>query len=59
MINNCMAKINSTNLVITLSKLAKDTDPDVPVLNEETKAQLEQIITELAGSGVLIEIQEA
>ena len=54
-----MAKINSTNLVITLSKLAKDTDPDVPVLNEETKAQLEQIITELAGSGVLIEIQEA
>lgn len=59
MINNCMAKINSTNLVITLSKLVKDTDPDVPVLNDETKAQLEQIITELAGSGVLIEIQEA
>ena len=54
-----MAKINSTNLVITLSKLLKDTDPDAPVLNEETKAQLEQIVTELAGAGVLIEIQEA
>jgi len=54
-----MAKINSTNLVITLSKLVKDTDPDAPVLNEETKAQLEQIVTELAGAGVLIEIQEA
>lgn len=59
MINNCMAKINSTNLVITLSRLVKDTDPDAPVLTDETRAQLEQIITELAGAGVLIEIQEA
>lgn len=59
MINNCMAKINSTNLVISLSKLVKDTDPDAPVLNDETKAQLEQIVTELAGVGVLVEIQEA
>lgn len=59
MINNCMAKINSTNLVISLSKLVKDTDPTEPVLNDETKAQLEQIITELAGAGVLVEIQEA
>ena len=54
-----MAKINSTNLVISLSKLVKDTDPDAPVLNDETKAQLEQIVTELAGVGVLVEIQEA
>lgn len=59
MINNCMAKINSTNLVITLSKLVKDTDPTEPVLNDETKLQLEQVVTELAGAGVLIEIQEA
>jgi len=58
-INNCMAKINSTNLVITLSKLVKDTDPTEPVLNDETKLQLEQVVTELAGAGVLIEIQEA
>ena len=54
-----MAKINSTNLVITLSRLVKDTDPDAPVLTDETRAQLEQIIAELAGAGVLIEIQEA
>ena len=54
-----MAKINSTNLVITLSKLVKDTDPTESVLNDETKAQLEQIVTELAGAGVLVEIQEA
>ena len=59
MINNCMAKINSTNLVIILSKLVKDTDPTEPVLNDETKLQLEQVVTELAGAGVLIEIQEA
>ena len=54
-----MAKINSTNLVITLRKLVKDTDPTEPVLNDETKLQLEQVVTELAGAGVLIEIQEA
>ena len=54
-----MAKINSTNLVVSLSKQVKDTEPDAPELNEETKAQLEQIVTELAGAGVLVEIQEA
>ena len=59
MINNCMAKINSTNLVITLSKLVKATDPTEPVLNDETRVQLEAIVTELAGAGVLVEIQEA
>jgi len=54
-----MAKINSTNLVISLSKLVKDTDPTEPVLNDETRAQLEAIVTELAGAGVLVEIAEA
>jgi hypothetical protein len=54
-----MAKINSTNLVISLSKLVKDNDPTEPVLNDETKAQLEVILTELSGPGVLVEIQEA
>jgi len=54
-----MAKINSTNLVISLSKLVKDTDPIEPVLNDETRSQLEVILTELAGAGVLVEIQEA
>ena len=52
-----MAKINSTNLVISLSKLVKDNDPTEPVLNDETKAQLEVILTELSGPGVLVEIQ--
>ena len=54
-----MAKINSTNMVISLSKLVKDSDPAEPVLNDETRAQLEVILTELAGPGVLVEIQEA
>jgi len=54
-----MAKINSTNLVISLSKLVKDSDPSEPVLNDEIQAQLEAIITELAGDGVIVEIQEA
>lgn len=54
-----MAKINSTNLVVSLSKLVKDADPTEPVLNDEVKAQLEVILSELAGPGVLVEIQEA
>lgn len=54
-----MAKINSSNLVVTLSKLVKDSDPTEPVLNDELKQQLEAILVELAGHGVLVEIQEA
>ena len=39
-----MAKINSTTMVITLSKLVKNSDPDAVVLDNNLKAQLEEII---------------
>ena len=53
-----MAKINSTTMVITLSKLVKNSDPDAVVLDNDLKAQVEEIIKELAGPNVLIEIEE-
>ena len=54
-----MAKINQQNLVITLSSLMKDADVDHPILTEDTLAQLESVISELAGAGVIVEITQA
>jgi hypothetical protein len=54
-----MAKINSTTMVITLSKLVKNNEPDAGVLDDAIKPQLEEIIKELAGPNVLIEIEES
>ena len=42
-----MAKINSTTLVITLSKLVKNTDTDSAVLDPQVEAQIGAIIGEL------------
>lgn len=55
-----MAQIHSENIVITLSALTKDSDSNRPVLaSEELKTALEQIAQELAGAGVIVEIQVA
>jgi hypothetical protein len=54
-----MAKINSQSIVITVSQLLRDSDAGTPILSEEVLAQLEAVIGELAGSGVLIEIVQA
>lgn len=54
-----MAKIQEKILTIKLSKLLKDTDSESVILNDETLVQLYQVIQELAGSGVLVEMEEA
>jgi len=54
-----MAKIQEEVLVVKLSKLLRDTDTETPVLNEETYEQLHAVLQELAGSGVLVELQPA
>jgi hypothetical protein len=54
-----MAKINEQTLVITLSQLVKDDTPTDAILSAEVVAQLEAVVGELAGSGTLVEINQA
>ena len=54
-----MAKINEQTLVITISQLVKDSDNLQPLLSAEVIAQLEAVVAELAGAGVLVEINQA
>lgn len=54
-----MAKIQEKILVVKLSKLLKDTDHEAPILDEESVAQLNAVFEQLAGAGVLVEIEEA
>ena len=52
-----MARIAETIFVVKASKLLKDSDPEVnEVLNQDTIAQLEAVIQELAGADTLVEI---
>jgi len=52
-----MAKIAETVIVIKASKLLKDGEESIEVLDSEAIAQLTAVIEELAGVGVLIEIE--
>ena len=54
-----MAKIQEKVLVIKLSKLLKDNDQETSILNDETLTQLYAVLQELAGAGVLVEMDEA
>lgn len=51
-----MAKLQESTVAIKLSKLLKDTDQETPILTDETVEQLEVILQELVGAGVLVEI---
>ena len=54
-----MAKLIEQTLVITISKMAKNDAPDAPALPAEVVAQLEAVVTELAGAGTIVEITQA
>ena len=51
-----MAKLQEDTIAIKLSKLLKDTDHESPILTNETVEQLEIVLQELVGAGVLVEI---
>ena len=51
-----MAKLHEEIIVVKVSKLLKDTEQAQPIMCAETVASLEQVIQELAGSNVLVEI---
>ena len=54
--NLTVAKLQEDAVAIKLSKLLKDTDQETPILTDETVEQLEVILQELVGAGVLVEI---
>jgi len=55
-----MAKIHQETVVITLSKLIKETDTvDQPVAANELCEALQAVAEELAGAGVVVEIERA
>jgi len=54
-----MAKINQQNLVVTLSQLIKESDSEHEIMAADAIESLEAVIAELAGAGVIVEIQQA
>jgi len=54
-----MAKMIEEVVVIKLSKLVKDSDPADMIANNDVCSALEQVAQELAGSGVLVEVERA
>mgnify|MGYP000073409504 FL=1 len=51
-----MAKLNEEMVVIKISKLLKDSEEIVAMLDPEMQASLEAVIQELAGPDKLVEI---
>jgi len=51
-----MARIQEETLTIKVSKLFRDTDQDEILVTADLTAQLEMVLQELVGSGVLVEI---
>jgi hypothetical protein len=54
-----MAKMIEEVIVIKLSKLVKDSDQLDTIADSDAQAALEQVAQELAGSGVLVEVEKS
>lgn len=54
-----MARIQEEVLTIKVSKLFRDTDRDEILVTADLTAQLEMVLQELVGAGVLVEIYAA
>ena len=54
-----MAKIHEEVIVIKLSKLVRESDPATTVATDEVVAALATVAEELAGAGVVVEVERA
>jgi hypothetical protein len=52
-----MARLNTKEITIKISKLHRDSEEDTELMNTDIIVQLEAIITELVGDGVIVEIE--
>lgn len=51
-----MAKIIQDNIVITVSKIARDGDGEGSFVSEDTRQQIETIVTEVLGDGFVVDV---
>jgi hypothetical protein len=51
-----MAKLHEEIIVVKLSKLLKDSEDSATIMEADVVTNLEAVIQELAGAGVLVEI---
>lgn len=54
-----MAKMQTETVVITVTKLLKDADPESSVLTNDVCASLEAVAQELAGASAIVEVVRA
>jgi hypothetical protein len=54
-----MAKIISENIVITFSKIVKDSEEGSSIAGSDVQAALEQVAQELVGDTVVVEVVSA
>ena len=54
-----MAKIYAESIVITLSKLVEETDQPESAVSEDLISNLTAVMEELAGAGIVVEIEQA
>jgi hypothetical protein len=54
-----MAKMIEEIIVIKLAKLVKDSDATDTIVSADAQLALEQVAQELAGDGVLVEVEKA
>jgi len=51
-----MAKIVTDNIVISISRIAKDSDTLGSAISEDMLSMLEQVVQELVGEGAVVEV---
>lgn len=54
-----MAKIQEQNIVVTVSKLVKDSEPDKMTIPQDVADALASVAEELLGNGVVVEVNIA
>lgn len=54
-----MAKIVTESIVITFSKIVKDTDEGTSIASPDIEAALEQVAQELIGDSIVVEVVRA
>ena len=54
-----MAKIHEEIIIIKVSKLVKESDIPATIANDELVASLGAVAEELAGAGVIVEVDRA
>jgi hypothetical protein len=53
-----MAKIVEDIVIIKFSKIVKDSDTGVEIVNSDIQSALEQVAQELAGDAVVVEVEK-